>query len=322
MRTWTSFFQYEIQKILPLWPVKLDIYALEPNQTCWSAFHKQCVRSPQSVYMMVQPWLIFSNQGNLCEPLGIIYRKCDNEMMGALMPCNHQEADTWYHDASSSQTCIWKYTSKSNDQDCRYWCCNFGHFYLLLMTQPYQNCGYLSEQRKVISIYLFISWVYTARPGHKSYIATVLRIYRVWFYQPIIWHRKENCLENLEGLPRPNWNTAAINKDPNSFSIESEHMAIYLRCVVLLYSESCPATRTNQARKAFSKTKRALDILLQHKLPYLSTPKNLYYRHFSIHIHMGDVLQRQQTIPSCTVWGWVITEKKRAGPFLDIPLRC
>ena len=37
-------------------------------------------------------------------------------------------------------------------------------------------------------------------------------------------------------------------------------MAILERFVVLLYSESCPATRTNQARKAlFSKAKKALD---------------------------------------------------------------
>ena len=40
-------------------------------------------------------------------------------------------------------------------------------------------------------------------------------------------------------------------------------MAILERFVVLLYSESCPATRTNQARKAlFSKAKKALDPIL------------------------------------------------------------
>ena len=65
-------------------------------------------------------------------------------------------------------------------------------------------------------------------------------------------------------------------------------MAILERFVVLLYSESCPATRTNQARKAlFSKAKKALDPIPPTQAALFEHSQNLYYRHFSIHIHMG-----------------------------------
>ena len=54
MRTWASFSNMKTKRYHPLWPIKLDIYALELNRTCWSAFHKQWVKSPlgwQSGYM-------------------------------------------------------------------------------------------------------------------------------------------------------------------------------------------------------------------------------------------------------------------------------
>ena len=67
---------------------------------------------------------------------------------------------------------------------------------------------------KKSSVYTYSQAECTAWPRHKSCIATVPRIYRMWFYQPILWHRKENCLGSLGGFPRANWNTAGYHQWP------------------------------------------------------------------------------------------------------------
>ena len=92
---------------------------------------------------------------------------------------------------------------------------------------------------------------------------------------------KKTAWKVWKGFPELTETLLAINNDPNTFSIiESEYMAILERLVVLLYSESYPATHVNQARKdLFSKGTKSLDAnFLQHRLPYLSIPNDLCYR--------------------------------------------
>ena len=131
---------------------------------------------------------------------------------------------------------------------------------------------------------------------------------------------KKTAWKIWKGLPDLAETLMAINNDPGNFSIKSKHMAILERFVVLLYSESCPVTRVNQARKyLFSKGKKSLDTIPPAQAALFEHSKRSALQAVFIWRH---VFERQQTIPSYTDWGWVMTEKKRAGPFLDIPLRC
>ena len=198
------------------------------------------------------------------------------------MPCNHQEADF-------RMLLYFKHASENGHQKAMI---KTVHTDVVILAVSTFNDLALSElwipfgTKKVISIglYLFTSWVYCLAQTQvvHCHCSTHLHDSTSQFFSI----GKKTAWNVWKGFPELSETLLAINNEPNSFSIESEYMAILERFVFLLSIESCPATHVNQACKdLFSKGTKSLDA-------------------------------------TGIDWGWVMTEKNELVPFWDIPVRC
>ena len=199
--------------------------------------------------------------------------ECDTDMIGALMPCNHQAADSrmLLHLKHASENGHQKAVIRTVDTD------------VVILAISTLNDLALSElwisfgtkkSYQYIPIYQLSVLIGpdTSRALPPFHAFTGCDSTSQFF-----GIGKKTAWKVWKGFPELTKTLLAINNYPNSFPIESEHMAILERFVVLLYCESCPATRVNQARKAL--LSRCTILLINHN------------RHIYIHIAVLHFLE-------------------------------
>ena len=146
-----------------------------------------------------------------------------------LVPCNHQDANP---------RMLLLLTNASEDGHEEAMIKTVDTILIVLVASAFDSLG-LSEiwilfgTKKIICIYDVGCW-------HKQRASTVPCNFRVWYNQSVLWHRQENSLGSLVTI------STAIKADPGHLL---QTVISLTRGAVLLYSESCPASRFNLAHK-------------------------------------------------------------------------
>ena len=147
----------------------------------------------------------------------------------ALAPCNHQDANP---------RMLLLLTNASEDGYEEAMIKTVDTRLVVLVTSAFDSLGLYEiwisfGTKKIICIY-------DVGCRHKQCASTVPCNCRVWYNQWVLWHRQENSLRSLVTI------STAIKADPGHLL---QTVISLTRGAVLLYSESCTASRFNHAHK-------------------------------------------------------------------------